>query len=70
MELKPVISSNIKAIGYDTSTKILHVEFNNNTLYEYKNVPQEIYDGLINTSSQGSYLAQHIKGVYLYRRVR
>lgn len=71
MQLKPVSSSNLKAVGYDAETKTLQIEFLNGGLYEYYNIPENIYKGLMAASSHGSYFDQHIKkGGYRYRKLR
>lgn len=57
-----VSSSNIRSIGYDNGT--LEVEFNSGGIYQYKNVPQSLYTGLMNASSHGSYFAQYIKNSF------
>lgn len=62
-------SSNIESIGYDLDTATLEIEFKNNSIYQYFDVPQNIFNDLMMAESKGQYLAQHIKGVYRYSRV-
>lgn len=69
MERKPVTSSNIASIGYDENTSTLEIEFLNNTIYQYFDVPQQVYQGLMQADSHGQFLAQNIKGVYRYSKV-
>jgi len=69
MERKPVQSSNLSSIGYDENSSTLEVEFLNNTIYQYFDVPQHIYKGLIQADSQGQFLAQNIKGVFRYSKI-
>lgn len=65
MQLIPVDSSNINAIGYEGST--LYVEFNTGRLYAYYNVPERLYEELMSAPSHGEYLDAHIKkGGYRY----
>lgn len=68
MNMIPVSSSNINAIGYEGTT--LYVLFHSGGLYAYYNVPQSEYNGLMSASSHGSYLNSHIKGKYRYERIR
>ncbi|WP_442962165.1 KTSC domain-containing protein [Pseudogracilibacillus sp. SE30717A] len=63
-----VSSSNLVAVGYDSSSQTLRIQFHNGT-YDYYNVPARIYHGLMNASSKGSYHAQYIKDAYRYRRL-
>lgn len=67
MQMTPVSSSNISSIGYEGST--LYVSFNRGGLYAYYNVPESVYHNLMCASSHGSYLANHVKGIYSYRRI-
>ncbi|MBU1122455.1 MAG: KTSC domain-containing protein [Candidatus Omnitrophica bacterium] len=69
IEMIPVSSSNIQAIGYDEDNEIVHVQFLNNTEYIYKGVPRPIFEGLINSPSIGSFLHRNFKNVYPYERV-
>lgn len=69
MNRQPVTSSNIASIGYDADSQTLEVEFLNGGVYQYFDVPQHIYDGIMNADSHGQYLAQNIKGAYRYSKV-
>jgi len=70
MTRQRVSSSNIASIGYDSSTLTLEVEFLNGSIYQYSNVPSNIYGALITASSHGTYLNANIKGKYNYRQIR
>lgn len=67
MERKRVSSSNIRSIGYKNST--LDVEFNNGRVYQYYNVPENLYNGLMNAPSHGSYLASNIINRFRYKEL-
>ncbi len=64
MDLIPVDSSNIAAIGYSSDTGTLTIQFNNGRTYEYYGVPESEYENLKNASSKGSYAHQNIYNVY------
>lgn len=68
MQMIPVVSSNIKSIGYENTT--LYVAFLSGGLYAYYNVPESVYRALMSASSHGSYLAANVKGRYSYKRIR
>jgi len=65
----PVTSSNIVSIGYDVDTRTLEVEFNSGAVYQYSNVPEDVYNELISASSIGAYFASGIKYVYYGKRI-
>jgi hypothetical protein len=60
----PVNSSMANAIGYDSSDRILQVEFRNGATYKYAGVEPEIWEELHETSSIGRYFNHEIRGNY------
>ena len=64
--MTPVVSSQIKSAGYDYEEQKLYVEFKNGKVYQYSNVPENIYDNLIKAPSPGSYFNTAIRGIYDY----
>ncbi|WP_080962172.1 KTSC domain-containing protein [Chromobacterium subtsugae] len=69
MQRHSVMSSNVESIGYDEGSQTLEVEFKNGAVYQYFDVPEQVYDGLRSADSVGGFLAANIKGVYRYSRV-
>jgi hypothetical protein len=69
MEMMKVDSSNIEAVGYDEDSSTLQVEFKNGGMYQYFDVPENVFVGLRDASSVGGYLAAAIKGTYRYSKV-
>lgn len=68
MEREMVDSSNVLSIGYEPSSCTLEVEFKNG-VYQYYNVPEPIYQQLIESDSKGKFLHVYIKPVYPCSRV-
>lgn len=69
MERLPVKSSNIAAIGYDSTSKTLEVEFKAGMAYSYKNVPPSIARAFRKAQSIGGYFAKQIKSNYEGKRL-
>jgi hypothetical protein len=69
MERQAVDSSSIASIGYSPESETLEVEFKNQTIYEYYNVPQVIYDQLMGASSHGVYFSANIRNAFANSRV-
>lgn len=69
MQRYTVASSNIASVGYDSATETLEVEFLNGSIYQYYNVPENMYDQLIKASSKGRFLHTYIKNAYPYSRI-
>lgn len=47
--------------GYDPETLTLEIEFTGGAIYQYLNVPEEFYLGLMKAESKGQYLNFVIK---------
>jgi len=69
MERTYVASTNISSVGYDEQTQTLEVEFLNGTVYQYYNVPPNIFEQLMREGSKGRFLNTYIKNAYPYSRV-
>ena len=63
MERKSVSSSSLISVGYDPNSETLEVEFKNG-VYEYYNVPQFMYDRLMEAGSIGTFFNAEIKNSY------
>jgi hypothetical protein len=70
MEYVAVSSSNIEAIGYDDSGRILGVRFHSGREYHYGRVPHAVFRAFFGAASKGQYFDQHVKRAgYPYMRV-
>ena len=70
MERDRVTSSNLASVGYDINSNTLEIEFNNGNIYQYYQVPQEVYHGLMNAPSHGTYFDLNIKKAgYSYSKI-
>lgn len=66
--MKPVTSSNIKAIGYDVELKALFVHFNAGTKYQYHDVEESTWKAFEQAESVGKFHNQFIKGRYRFTK--
>jgi hypothetical protein len=70
-----VVSVSIRAIGYDRETSMLEIEFCDSSVYQYADVPEEIYHGLINSlgfnleKTDLKFFNEHIKGIYKQKTI-
>jgi hypothetical protein len=69
MQMTPVASTMIRAVGYDPEESKLAVEFNNGATWEYDDVPQDIFDGLTGGGSAGAYFHNHVRNSFDGREV-
>ena len=64
-----VPSSNVASIGYDDATETLEVEFVSGSIYQYYNVPRNLFEELVSAASKEQFLNQYIKNTYPFSRV-
>lgn len=62
-------SSNITKTEYDTETKKLIVEFKNGLMYEYEEVPHQIYTQFRMSESQGKFFSGKISRTFKYKKL-
>lgn len=68
MNRTPVTSSNVVAVGYDTDTLTLEVEFKDGAVYQYFDVPETVYRELLSASSIGQFMHSNIRNTYRYAK--
>ena len=64
MKREDVESSVIDAVGY---SRVLEIQFESRRVYQYYDVPQDVFDGMVNAESKGRYFNAHIRGKFDYR---
>lgn len=62
-------SSNLSSAAYEPDTETLSLTFQDDSTYQYMNVPGHVYRDLTLAPSAGSYFHRNIKGKYPYERV-
>ena len=63
-----VSSSNLASVGYEAVSLTLEIEFKNGSIYQYFDVPESEYYGLMQADSHGKYFNAYIR--YNYRDIR
>jgi len=74
MDMKEVVSSNIKAVGFEPKnlelkTGTLQVQFVGGGMYQYLEVPKELYESLMKAESKGKFMNANISRKFKYQRV-
>ena len=70
VEMIPVKSSNLDAVGYDANEQQLYVRFLSGGTYKYFGVSEYVFNQLLMADSKGQYLARYIKKAgYRYERL-
>ena len=64
MELQPVNSSVLAAVGYDSDRRVLEARFCSGRIYHYFEVPQSVFNKVLVAASVGQYFNRTIKPRY------
>lgn len=64
MNMIPVRSSAIAAIGYEASTQRMVIRFTSGDSYTFCRVPEHIFSAFMASSSKGGYYDRQIRGRY------
>lgn len=69
MERQPVSSSNLVSVGYEDTSETLEVEFKNGNIYQYYNVPQVMFETLMQAPSVGAFFNANIRNAFACAKV-
>jgi hypothetical protein len=78
MEMVKVKSSNISAIGFESTsdrhaglanTVTLRIEFSHGASYDYKAVPKIVFSEFVQSESKGKFFHANIKDKFLAKKV-
>jgi len=69
MRRRVVESASVRSVGYSPSSRTLEVEFVSGSVYQYFDVPQPTYAGLLAASSIGNFVNTQIKPYYEFAEV-
>ena len=67
--INEIKSSNLKRTEYDVETKMMIVEFNNGSKYQYEDVPHQIYTRFRMLESQGKFFSTDISKKYKFKKL-
>ena len=62
-------STVIASMDYNLENGTLRVTFTSGMIYDYKDVPEEVYIAMKTSGAKGIYLNQHIKGKYKFEKI-
>lgn len=54
---------------YNEETETLRIVYVSGMVYDYKNVPWEVYQAMKTSGSKGTFLNKHIKGNFEFEKV-
>ena len=69
MDRTPVSSSNLASVGYEPTSLTLEIEFRNGSVYQYFDVPEFEFRGLMQANSHGTHFGANIRDRYRYIRL-
>jgi KTSC domain len=66
---RPVESTSLESVGYDSTEQRLEIEFKHGAIYEYLDVPAEVFEAFLAADSKGTFFNNDIKTSYDFARV-
>jgi hypothetical protein len=69
MRRKRVESTTMRSMGYAAKDRILEIEFQTGTIYQYLEVPKTVYQEFQNAESKGQYFNRAIRDQYEFVRL-
>jgi hypothetical protein len=63
-------SSVVAAMQYDQASATLRIIFVSGMVYDYRNVPEDVYKAMKTASSKGTFLNRFIKGHYKFKKIK
>ena len=61
MERQPVKSRILRSVGYDGTAKSLEIEFQNNLIYQFTDVPPKVFKDLMSSDTIGKYFTDKVR---------
>lgn len=61
-------STSIRSYGYSKEMRLLQIEFLDGKVYDYFDVPEEVYFEFVGSLSKGQFLNSKILGIYRYAK--
>ena len=69
MDMKPIHSGKLRAVGYDAKSRTLRVELEGGVRIDYANVGEEIWRRLSNSASAWSYYRDNVEEEFAGKQV-
>ena len=69
LERLSVKSRILRSVGYDDSKKILEIEFQNNLVYQFLDVPPKVHADLIQSAEIGKYFTDKVRTRFRSKQV-
>ncbi len=69
IQLEAVISSNIAAIGFDATNKVMRVQFTNGAIYDAVGAQQSDFDNFKSSKSKGIHFNKVLKQAFVWKRL-
>lgn len=69
LERQPVKSRILRSVGYDDSAKILEIEFQNNLIYQFLDVPPKVFTDLMHSGEVGKYFTEKVRPRFQSKQV-
>lgn len=66
MQTHDVDSSVIDAVGF---SRVLEIHFDSGRVYQYYDVPEDVYQGMLSAESKGRYFNTYVRDQFPYQEI-
>ena len=64
-----LVSTMMASAGYDPTSRVLEIEFATGAVYQYVDVPFDVYQAMLDAPSPGQFFHGRIRGAFACHRV-
>jgi len=64
-----LMSSMMTSAGYNPTSRVLEIEFATGAVYQYVDVPLDVFEEMLDAPSQGQFFHSRIRGAFACHRV-
>lgn len=69
VEMLPVSSSNVEAIGFDKDERAIYVRFLSGGLYRYLDCDEKLYSSMLEALSMGRFVNKYLKSSKTFEKL-
>jgi hypothetical protein len=69
MQTTALKSTSLAEVGYEREESLLRIQFQSGAIYEYFDVPANVYEDLLHASSAGRFFNENVNGEFDFQRL-
>jgi len=66
----PVSCKVVASVGYEDESYVLEVEFHSGKIFQYSQVPREVYERFLTARSKGRFFHHYVRDRFPHKHIR